>query len=93
MLCSTVNKFPSATLQTGRGLKKKVVETEPEPACTEVVESARNVELLVSVVCDYSKYTCDCESVCFRNTLMFQTRMYEYVDPDFFHFPALLARS
>ncbi|XP_025115052.1 hydrocephalus-inducing protein-like isoform X4 [Pomacea canaliculata] len=74
---NTVNKFPSATLQTGRGLKKKVVETEPEPACTEVVESARNVELLVSVVCDYSKYTCDCESVCFRNTLMFQTRMYE----------------
>lgn len=55
----------------------QVVETEPEPQFTEVTESARTIELLVSVTSDYTKYKCDAEVIKFRDTLMFQTRVFE----------------
>ena len=58
-------------------MKKKIVETEPEPAFTEVVELARSVDLLVSAVADYCKCTCKTSSIHYRDTLMFQTRLYE----------------
>lgn len=70
----------SGTKTTGatpRPAKRKVVETEPEPAHTEVADSARNVELLVNAVADYSKFKCKVESINFKETLMFQTRVYE----------------
>ncbi|KAK7505819.1 hypothetical protein BaRGS_00003090 [Batillaria attramentaria] len=70
-------KSQPPTPHTTRPLKKKIIETEPEPAYSEVVESARNVDLLVSAVADYCKFSCKCENVMFRNTLMFQTRVYE----------------
>lgn len=62
---------------TPRPAKRKVVETEPEPTHTEVADSARNVELLVNAVADFSKYKCKVESISFKETLMFQTRVYE----------------
>ena len=64
--------------QSARPSKKKVVETEPEPANTEVPESARNVDLLVTVVSDYSKCKTKVESIQFKDTLMFQTRVYDF---------------
>ena len=57
--------------------KKKVVETEPEPTFKEVEETARTVDLLVSVNADNSKYKCKVDNINFRDTLMFQTRIYE----------------
>ena len=60
-----------------RPLKKKVVETEPEPAYKEIEESGRSVDLLVSAVADFSKFVCKATSVHFKDTLMFQTRVYE----------------
>ena len=75
----SAGKSQPATPQnpSSRPMKKKIVETEPEPAYTEVVESVRNVDLLVTAVADYSKYTCKTTSIHFRDTLMFQTRVYE----------------
>ena len=58
-------------------MKKKIIETEPEPAYTEAVESVRSVDLLVSAVADYCKYTCKTTSIHFRDTLMLQSRLYE----------------
>ena len=62
---------------TLRPAKRKVVETEPEPPYTEVADSARNVELLVNATADYSKFKCKVEQIHFKETLMFQTRVYE----------------
>lgn len=72
---STTGTKTAAT--TPRPAKRKVVETEPEPAHTEVADSARNVELLVNGIADYSKFKCKVESINFKETLMFQTRVYE----------------
>ncbi|XP_055892829.1 hydrocephalus-inducing protein homolog isoform X5 [Biomphalaria glabrata] len=59
--------------------KKKVVETEPEPQYTEIADSARDIELLVSGVADYTKCSCEVESIHFKSTPMFQTRVYSVV--------------
>jgi hypothetical protein len=60
-----------------------VVETETEPPHTEVpgaggAESeGRVLELLVSATADFCKYKCSIDTVNFRDTLMFQTRVFE----------------
>ena len=64
------------TPRTHRPAKKKMVDTEPEPGFTEVAESVRNVELLVSAIADYTQCSCKVESIHFKDTLMFQTRVY-----------------
>ncbi|KAK3085440.1 hypothetical protein FSP39_003318 [Pinctada imbricata] len=68
------NKAPLSS----RPAKKKVIETEPEPNHTEQSESQRNMELLVTASADYCKYECKTEAVHFKDTLMFQSRMYEF---------------
>ncbi|XP_035827636.1 hydrocephalus-inducing protein [Aplysia californica] len=64
------------TPRTHRPAKKKMIETEPEPQYTEVAESTRTVELLISAISDFTQCTCKVESVHFKDTLMFQTRVY-----------------
>ena len=59
--------------------KQKVVETDPEPAHSVVDNSQREIELFVSAVSDRSKYECLAKDVKFRDTLMYQTRVYRYV--------------
>ncbi|XP_070194710.1 hydrocephalus-inducing protein homolog isoform X4 [Littorina saxatilis] len=76
---SVVKSQPSTPQIPQRPMKKKIVETELEPAYIEVVESARTVDLLVSAVADFCKHTCKTTSIHFRDTLMFQTRLYEVV--------------
>ncbi|XP_052816168.1 hydrocephalus-inducing protein homolog isoform X2 [Mya arenaria] len=75
---STAGTGNKTATTTPRPAKRKVVETEPEPPHTEVPESGRNVELLVNAVADFSKYKCKVEAINFRETLMFQTRVYEF---------------
>lgn len=58
-------------------IKKKVVETEPEPKHIKLDDSVQPIELFVSANCDYCKYRCRTNAVRFRDTLMFQTRVYE----------------
>jgi len=57
--------------------KKKVIEIEPEPVHSEQSDSARNVSLLISANGNYSKYQLKHDRLLFRDTLMFQTRIYQ----------------
>ena len=59
-------------------MKKKVIETEPEPVYNEQPESSRNVSLLVSANGNYCKCLLKHDHLLFRDTLMFQTRIYQY---------------
>lgn len=58
--------------------KKKVIETEKEPHHSVIEDSQRDVELWVTLVADYCKYECPIQEICFRDTLMYQTRMYNF---------------
>ncbi len=58
-------------------VKRKVVEVEPEPRYTKSDETVLPLELYVSVNCDYSKYRCKTNAIRFKDTLMFQTRVFE----------------
>ena len=52
-----------------------VVQAEAEPPCSVVEGSQRELELRVSAVCDYAKFSCDGESVPFKDTMLYQTRV------------------
>ena len=58
--------------------KRKVIETEPEPPHSDVENGSREVELVVSAVADYAKYECPIREVSFKDTLMYQTRVYSF---------------
>ena len=67
-----------ATSEVGRerATKKKVYETEAEPAHTGIEDSARTLSLGVSVQVDYAAFECPVSTIHFKDTLMFQTRIY-----------------
>uniref|UniRef100_A0A670KA82 HYDIN axonemal central pair apparatus protein n=1 Tax=Podarcis muralis TaxID=64176 RepID=A0A670KA82_PODMU len=74
----------SKSITTTRPTKKKVIETDPEPAHTTVEDSGRELELWVSATVDYAQYKMEVETVNFKDTLLFQTRVYDlssYVSP------------
>lgn len=56
--------------------KKKIVETDPEPACSIVEDSNRHLELLISAVANYARYECDVKEIKFKDTLMYQSKVY-----------------
>lgn len=58
--------------------KKKVVETEKEPLHDVMEDSSRDIILSVHGVIDYVKYECPVKSVAFKDTLMYQTRVYTF---------------
>ncbi|CAD5117498.1 DgyrCDS6267 [Dimorphilus gyrociliatus] len=70
---------PAPPQTAPRPAKKKIIESEPEPTFTEVAESSSTVDLTISAICDYNKFKCKTESIHFRETLMFQTRVFELV--------------
>lgn len=70
-------KWTDAVGANDRPAKRKVVEIEPEPAYNEVPDSPRTVDLLVTANSDYAKYKCKADLIKFKDTLMFQTRVYE----------------
>lgn len=55
-----------------------MIETEPEPPYHEVPDTTRTLDLLVSANCDFCQYKCKTEHVHFKDTLMLQTRVYEF---------------
>jgi hypothetical protein len=69
----------SLSIQTpGRQIiRKKIVEVETEPKHVKSDEPMQNLDLFLSVNCDYSKYRCKTNAIRFKDTLMFQTRVYE----------------
>ncbi|XP_071670318.1 hydrocephalus-inducing protein homolog isoform X2 [Patagioenas fasciata] len=67
-------KSPAATWP----VKKKVIETDPEPAHTVLEESSREVELCLSAVVDYAEFKLDMHVFQFKETLLFQTRTFSF---------------
>jgi hydrocephalus-inducing protein len=67
-----------ATSEVGRerATKKKIYETEAEPAHTAIEDSARTFLLGVSAKVDYAACECPVNMIHFKDTLMFQTRVY-----------------
>lgn len=55
--------------------KRKVVETEPEPPHS-MEDGHQVLELFASAVVDWVKYDCTTREVQFRDTLMYQSRVY-----------------
>lgn len=73
----TPDEDPSTgTRKVPRPAKKKIIEVENEPPYTALENSTKDVELLLSAVCDYAKYRCKVENIHFKDTLMFQSRVY-----------------
>ncbi|XP_077166200.1 hydrocephalus-inducing protein homolog isoform X2 [Paroedura picta] len=60
-----------------RPSKKKVIETDPEPVHTVVEDSGRELELQVSSNIDYAQYKMEVDPVHFKETLLFQTRVFK----------------
>nr|XP_012627881.1 hydrocephalus-inducing protein homolog isoform X3 [Microcebus murinus] len=57
--------------------KRKVIETDPEPAHTILEENFRELQLQVSAVVDFASYQCQKGDVHFKETLVYQTRVFE----------------
>ncbi|KAM6380940.1 hydrocephalus-inducing protein-like [Pluvialis apricaria] len=70
-------KWVDATRDTAATwpMKRKVIETDPEPAHTVLEKSSREVELRLSAVVDYAEFQMDMEAIQFKETLVFQTRI------------------
>ncbi|XP_047678536.1 hydrocephalus-inducing protein-like isoform X5 [Tachysurus fulvidraco] len=64
-------------LSPQRPAKKKVVETDPEPVHSVVENSFRELELGISAICDYARFECDAEPILFKDTMLFQTRVFQ----------------
>ncbi|NWX91311.1 HYDIN protein, partial [Nothoprocta pentlandii] len=71
-------RWVDATRGTMRPIKKKVIETDPEPAHAVVDESIREVELHLSAVVDYAEFKLDTDTIQFKETLLFQTRTFTF---------------
>ncbi|XP_015729352.1 hydrocephalus-inducing protein homolog isoform X2 [Coturnix japonica] len=59
-------------------VKKKVIETDPEPAHTVLEKSSREVELHLSAVVDYADFKLEVDTIQFKETLLFQTRTFPF---------------
>ncbi|XP_040894088.1 hydrocephalus-inducing protein homolog [Toxotes jaculatrix] len=57
--------------------KNKVIRTDPEPCCSVVEDSQWELELRISAVCDYVKFSCDTNTVHFKDTMLYQTRLHQ----------------
>lgn len=58
--------------------KRKVIETDPEPAHSVVDDSHRDLEVLLSAVADFTKYSCPVKEVRFKDTLMYQSKAFTF---------------
>nr|XP_023493063.1 hydrocephalus-inducing protein homolog isoform X2 [Equus caballus] len=59
--------------------KRKVIETDPEPAHTVLEENYRELQLRISANVNFASYQCQTSDVCFKETLIYQTRVFELV--------------
>ena len=58
-------------------IRKKVIEVEQEPRHLKSDENIQPMDLFLSVNCDYCRFRCKTNAIRFKDTLMFQTRVYE----------------
>ncbi|XP_074007853.1 hydrocephalus-inducing protein homolog [Numenius arquata] len=59
-------------------VKKKVIETDPEPAHVVLEKSSREMELRLSAVIDHAEFQLDTDTIQFKETLLFQTRIFSF---------------
>ncbi|XP_022274937.1 hydrocephalus-inducing protein homolog isoform X4 [Canis lupus familiaris] len=57
--------------------KRKVIETDPEPAHSIVEENYRELHLQISANVNFASYRCHTSNVHFKETLVYQTRVFE----------------
>lgn len=53
----------------------QVVKTDPEPCCSVIDGSQWELELSLSAVCDYVKFSCDTDTLQFKDTMLCQTQL------------------
>ncbi|XP_030281249.1 hydrocephalus-inducing protein homolog isoform X1 [Sparus aurata] len=57
--------------------KDKVIKTDPEPCCSVVEGSQWELELRIRAVCDFVKFSCDTDTIHFKDTMLYQTRLHK----------------
>ncbi|XP_051727085.1 hydrocephalus-inducing protein homolog [Ctenopharyngodon idella] len=75
--CHRTVKWVDADKSSQQPNKRKVVATDPEPPHSVVENSSREMELMVSATCDYVKYQCDTGPIRFKDTMLYQTRVFQ----------------
>ncbi|KAB0347974.1 hypothetical protein FD754_012831 [Muntiacus muntjak] len=58
--------------------KRKVIETDPEPAYSVLEENYRELQLQISAHVNFASYKCQTTDVHFKETLVYQTRVFEF---------------
>ncbi|XP_008288806.1 hydrocephalus-inducing protein homolog [Stegastes partitus] len=58
-------------------VQNKVIKTDPEPSCSVVEGSQWELDLRVSAVCDYAKFSCNTDTIHFKDTMLYQTRLHQ----------------
>ncbi|XP_054934895.1 hydrocephalus-inducing protein homolog [Physeter macrocephalus] len=58
--------------------KRKVIETDPEPAYSVLEENYRELQLQISAHVNFASYKCQTSDVRFKETLVSQTRVFEF---------------
>ncbi|XP_036044752.1 LOW QUALITY PROTEIN: hydrocephalus-inducing protein homolog [Onychomys torridus] len=58
--------------------KRKVIETDPEPAHSMLEENYRELRIQISANVDFASYQCNTSDVFFKETLVYQTRVFEF---------------
>ncbi|XP_029009061.1 hydrocephalus-inducing protein homolog isoform X2 [Betta splendens] len=53
----------------------RVIKTDPEPCCSVIHGSQLELELDVSAVCDYVRFSCDTDTIQFKDTTLCQTQL------------------
>ncbi|XP_076283506.1 hydrocephalus-inducing protein [Lasioglossum baleicum] len=60
-------------------LAKKTVQPAPEPGVDTVPGTQKRIQVALSAIVAFSEYSCPVEHIYFKDTLMFQTRVYTFV--------------
>ncbi|KAG8523663.1 Hydrocephalus-inducing protein, partial [Galemys pyrenaicus] len=58
-------------------MKRKVIETDPEPAHSVLEENYQDLRLQISANVNFASYQCQTRDVHFKETLVYQTRIFE----------------
>ncbi|KAM7396206.1 hypothetical protein PAMP_019263 [Pampus punctatissimus] len=73
----TVQWLSASTQDSGaQPVKNKVMKTDPEPCCSVIEGSQWELELHINAVCDYVKFSCNTDTIHFKDTMLYQTRLH-----------------
>ncbi|XP_026166304.1 hydrocephalus-inducing protein-like isoform X3 [Mastacembelus armatus] len=59
-------------------VKNKVIKIDPEPSCSVVEGSQWELELRISAICDYVNFSCSTNTILFKDTMLYQTRVHQF---------------